>query len=981
MVPSLLHPSHSCCRPVLPQLRAPPPPPQPPLTHFSSSSSVASLCLCFSPPVILKLRVSSSSVCAAPRKQGSMGGVRLAPRILLRAFVPPQVDRAARRLLLSPSTRPVVRPALRRIQTKAWIRGSHSELGGQKMVVEETTQDVLWLNSKLNTPWVGMEPGPAMTPPRTAQMDSFASRLVRHAKSGQYAMALEVFRQMRQEGIVPDRPTFVAVLDACANLQALEEGKRIHAQVLENGFELDFDVCNSLVDMYAQCGDIEDAWSVFNKLGTRDVVAWNAMILGFAKFGQGNKALELFQQMQLEGVEANTGTFVSALNACASVGALQEGRGVHEQIIQSGCDSDPVVVHSLMDMYARCGSAEDVTRLFNMMPTHDIVAWNAMILAHVKCGQGQKALDLYRQMREEGAKPNSITFVGVLNAIAGLGAIEEGRRVQEEVIQSHYDLDVGVGSSLVHMYSKCGSLEDATRVFNRMTSRDIVTMNAMILAYVRCGQGQKALELSREIHRTGLEPTPITFAGLLNACALSGSIEEGKRIHTQVVRRGCESDVNVRNSLIDMYTKCGSVEDAWTVFERTPTHDMVAWNAMIVGYAKSDQGQKTISLSRQMQAEGVEPDRVTFVGLLNACASLAALEQGKQVHDQVTQRGYDTDVFVGNNIVHMYAKCGSIEDAQRFFDKMPTRDVISWNVMLGGYAIMGQGKEALGHFERMCQEGVAVDSVTFAALLTACSRAGLVNEGLRYFETMGSAHGISATADHHACMVELLSRAGRLDDAESLIKTVATDPNAPAWKGLLAACRVQGTVDMGSRIAKRAVESEPESAASYVLLSNIYAAAGKWELSSSIQRQRVARGVKKEPGRSWIEVDGKVHSFMVDDVRHPQRSEIRAELRRLLPLMKEAGYVPDTKFVLHNVSEEEKVRRLCHHSERFAMAYGFISTPPGTILRVFKNLRVCGDCHTATKFMSKIVGRTIIVRDAKRFHHFEDGKCSCNDYW
>jgi pentatricopeptide repeat protein len=411
------------------------------------------------------------------------------------------------------------------------------------------------------------------------------------------------------------------------------------------------------------------------------------------------------------------------------------------------------------------------------------------------------------------------------------------------------------------------------------------------------------------------------------------------------------------------------------------THNVVAWNAMISGYVKCGQGQRAIELSRQMQLEGVEPDHVTFVGLLNACASIAALKEGKHVHDQIIESGCESDVFVANNLVHMYAKCGSIEDAQSVFDKMPTHNVISWNALLGGYAITGRGKEALQQFEQMRQEGVAVDSVTFIALLTACSRAGLVNEGFCYFEIMGSVHGISATPEHYACMVDLLSRAGHLGEAENLVKTMSSEPNSPVWKALLAACRVHGNEETGKQVAKRAVELDSTKAGSYVLLSNIYAAAGKWDLSRSIQRQRLSRGVRKEPGRSWIEVNGKVHSFLVDDLNHPQRAQIRAELRRLFPLMKEAGYIPDTKFVLHNVPEEEKVMRLCHHSERLAMAYGFISTPPGTILRVFKNLRVCGDCHTATKFMSKIVGRTIIVRDAKRFHHFENGLCSCNDYW
>jgi pentatricopeptide repeat protein len=844
----------------------------------------------------------------------------------------------------------------------------------------KVTQEALWLDGKLNPPWV-VETELAVMAPGTACMDSFSSRVARHVKSGQYAMALELFQQMQQEGITPDRCSFVHVLNACAGLQALEEGRHIHTQIRESGYESDVYVGSGLVDMYAKCGSIDDAWSVFNRLATRDVVSWNAVILGYSNCQQGQKALELFRQMQLEGLEPNLVTFIAVLSACANVGALDEGRTVHEQIIQSGCESNPGVCSHLIDMYARCGSIEDASRLFNMMPTRDIVAWNGMILGHVKCGQGQKALDLCQEMQQEGVQPDSITFMGVLNAYASIGAIDKGRHVHKQIIQSGYELDVGVGSCLVDMYAKCGCIEDASRLFKRMTTRNVVAWNSMILGYVKCGQGQRALEVYRKMPHGVLEPNPVTYAGLLNACSSSGALEEGKRIHTQIVQSGIDSDVYVSNGLIDLYAKCGSIEDAWTVFQRMSTHNVVAWNAMISGYVKCGQGQRAIELSRQMQLEGMQPDHVTFVGLLNACASIAALKEGKHVHDQIIESGCESDVFVANNLVHMYAKCGSVEDAQSVFDKMPTHNVISWNALLGGYAITGRGKEARQQFEQMCREGVAVDSVTFIALLTACSCAGLVNEGFCYFEMMGSVHGISATPEHYACMVDLLGRAGRLSEAENLVKTMSSEPNAPVWKALLAACRVHGNVETGKQVAKQAVELDSTNSGSYVLLSNIYAAAGKWDLSRSIQRQRLSRGVRKEPGRSWIEVNGKVHSFLVDDLNHPQRAQIRAELRRLFPLMKEAGYIPDTKFVLHNVPEEEKVMRLCHHSERLAMAYGFISTPPGTILRVFKNLRVCGDCHTATKFMSKIVGRTIIVRDAKRFHHFENGLCSCNDYW
>jgi pentatricopeptide repeat protein len=289
----------------------------------------------------------------------------------------------------------------------------------------KVTQEALWLDGKLNPPWVETEL--AVMAPGTACMDSFSSRVARHVKSGQYAMALEFFQQMQQEGITPDRCSFVHVLNACAGLQALEEGRHIHTQIRESGYESDVYVGSGLVDMYAKCGSIDDAWSVFNRLATRDVVSWNAVILGYSNCQQGQKALELFRQMQLEGLEPNLVTFIGVLSACANAGALDEGRTVHEQIIQSGCESNPSVCSHLIEMYAKCGSIEDASRLFNMMPTQDIVAWNGMILGHVKCGQGQKALDLCQEMQQEGVQPDSITFMGVLNACASIGAIDKGR--------------------------------------------------------------------------------------------------------------------------------------------------------------------------------------------------------------------------------------------------------------------------------------------------------------------------------------------------------------------------------------------------------------------------------------------------------------------------------------------------------------------------------------------------------------------------
>jgi pentatricopeptide repeat protein len=636
----------------------------------------------------------------------------------------------------------------------------------------------------------------------TRDVVSWNAMIMGYVICGQGHKALQLSEQMEFEGVTPDPVTFVGLLKACASLGALEEGRRIHTQIIQNSYESDIFVGSSLVDMYAKCGSIDDACRVFNKMPTRNVVSWNTMIMGHVKCGQGQKALELYQQMQCEGVQPDTVTFVGVLNACASLAAVDEGMHVHEQIVCSGCEFDVSVGNSLIDMYAKCGNLEDAKRVFRRMTTRDVVSWNAMIVGFVKCGEGHKALELFRQMQSEGMEPVPITFVGVLNACASTTSLKEGRHVHEQIMRSGCESNIFVGNSLIDMYAKCGSIEDARRVFNRMVSRNAISWNALILGYVKCGQGRKALELFKQMQCEGLQPDRVTFVGILNACASVVALEEGRCVHEQIIQWDCEADVKVSNSLIDMYSKCGSIEDAWRVFTKMVTHDVISWSAIILGYLKCGQGTKALELYQQMQSEGVQPDPVTFVGVLNACASVSALEEGRCIHKQIISSDCKFDVFVACSLIDMYSKCGSIEDAQRVFNKLPTRNLVSWNAMLGGYAMHGHAKEALEHFQQMCQEGVEVDRVTFVALLSACSHVGLVDEGLCYFESMGSVYRISAIAEHYACMVDLLGRAGHLQEAENLIDTMPFKPSAFVWKALLGACRIHGNVEMGERIAE-----------------------------------------------------------------------------------------------------------------------------------------------------------------------------------
>jgi pentatricopeptide repeat protein len=404
-------------------------------------------------------------------------------------------------------------------------------------------------------------------------------------------------------------------------------------------------------------------------------------------------------------------------------------------------------------------------------------------------------------------EPNPVTFLGVLNACASVMALEEGRSVHEQIIRSGCESDVFVGSSLVDMYAKCGSIKDAQRVFDEMPTRNVVSWTAMILGYVKCGQGHKALELFQQMQmEEGIKPNPVTFVGVLNGCAIMGALEEGRHIHKQIAQRGLESELFVSSSLVDMYAKCGSIEDARRVFNRMPKRNVVSWSTMIQGYVNCGQGQEALKLYQQMLSEGIEPNAITFVGVLNACASAVALDKGRLLHEQIVLSGFESDLCVSNSLVDMYAKCGSVEDAERVFNNMHAWDVVSWNAMLRGYAMHGCGKEAIGHFEWMCKEGIEIDQITFVHLLSACSHAGLVDEGVCYFESMGLVYSISATVAHNACIVDLLGRAGCLDEAEDLIKIMSCEPDATLWKALLSACRLHCDMEMGERVAQKLVD-------------------------------------------------------------------------------------------------------------------------------------------------------------------------------
>ncbi|XP_057837778.2 pentatricopeptide repeat-containing protein At1g11290, chloroplastic [Cryptomeria japonica] len=810
---------------------------------------------------------------------------------------------------------------------------------------------------------------------------SWTVMIAGYAQNGYVENALETFKQMQLAGVKPDSTTFACILPACVKMRALELGMDIHKSIIEGGYFSDIIVGNALLDMYAKSGSIDKAQELFDRMLQRDVISWNVMIVGYATRGFIKKALETFKQMQLAGVKSDSTTFASILPACAKMGALEQGMDIHQNIMEGGFLFDIIVGNALIDMYAKCGSMDKALALFERMLQRNVISWNSMIAGYAQNGFIENALETFKQMRLAGLKPDSTTFACILHACAISGALEQGISIHQSIMEEGFLSDIIIGNSLVDMYAKCGSIDKAREMFDRMLQRNDISWNAMIAGYAQNGFVEKALETSKQMQLAGVKPNCTTFSSTLPACAKMGALEQGMDIHQSILEGGVSSDIIVGNALVDMYAKCGRTDKARELFDRMGEKNVISWNTMIAGYAQNGFVEKALETLKQMQFTGLKPNSTTFASILPACAKLGAIKQGMDIHQSIMVRGFLSDIIVGNALVDMYAKCGSIDKARKLFDRMSQRDVVSWNAMIAGYAQNGFCKDALEIFELMKHSGTYPNIVTFACVLCACSHAGLVDEGCSYFNHMSNPYWITPTIDHYVCMVDILGRAGYLEETLKFIIKMPVKPVVVVWMCFLGACRSHMNTGLGVFTATLLFNLDPKNAATYVLLSNIYAEMGRWSEVQMVRRFMKDRGIKKIPGCSWIEDHKMVHVFCVGDRSHPQTREIYAKLEKLASEMKAAGYIPDSRHLPNDVEEEEKELFLCHHSEKLAIAFGLLNTPPRTTIRVVKNLRVCGDCHTAAKFISQIVAREIVVRDASRFHHFKQGQCSCKDYW
>ncbi|XP_027358557.1 pentatricopeptide repeat-containing protein At4g13650 [Abrus precatorius] len=793
--------------------------------------------------------------------------------------------------------------------------------------------------------------------------------------------AVLLFCQMHTSGICPTPYIFSSVLSACTKKEFFDLGEQLHGLVLKQGFASETYVCNALVTLYSRLGNLTSAEQIFNAMLQRDGVSYNSLISGLAQQGYSDRALELFKKMRLDGLKPDCVTVASVLSACASIGALLIGKQFHSYALKAGMSSDIILEGSLLDLYVKCSDIKTAHDFFLSTETENVVLWNVMLVAYGQLDNLHESFKIFTQMQIEGIVPNQFTYPSILRTCSSLGALDLGEQIHTQVLKTGFQFNVYVSSVLIDMYAKQGKLNTALKIFRRLKEKDVVSWTAMIAGYAQHEKFAEALNLFEEMQYQGIQSDNIGFASAISACAGIQALNQGQQIHAQSCVSGYSNDLSVGNSLVSLYARCGKVQEAYLAFDKIYAKDNISWNSLISGFAQSFHFEEALNLFSQMNKAGLEINSFTFGSAVSAAANVANFKLGKQIHAMIIKTGYDTETEISNVLITLYAKCGSIHDAEKQFFEMPEKNEVSWNAMITGYSQHGQGFEALNLFEDMKQLDVLPNHVTFVGVLSACSHVGLVDEGISYFQSMSEVHSLLPKPEHYACVVDLLGRSGLLSRARRFIEEMPIQPDAMVWRTLLSACIVHKNIDIGEFAASHLLELEPKDSATYVLLSNMYAVTGKWGCRDLTRQMMKDRGVKKEPGRSWIEVNNSVHAFFAGDQKHPCADTIYEFLRDLNERAAENGYVPQSNSLLSDVERRQKDPTQIIHSEKLAIAYGLLSLSGSTPIHVFKNLRVCGDCHNWIKYISKISDRAIIVRDSYRFHHFMGGICSCKDYW
>lgn len=677
------------------------------------------------------------------------------------------------------------------------------------------------------------------------------------------------------------------LIQICASITSLKRARQIHALVLTtNHIPINAQspyMYNNVLSMYGRCGSIRDARQVFDEMPKRSLVSYNALIAAYSRdHDHAHLTFRLIDQMEFECLRPNGLTFTSLAQAVSLLEDQLMGSLLHAQVIKYGSSEDTCVQTSLLGMYSNCGDFESAKRIFGLIGDKDAVAWNSIILGNFKNEKMKEGLSLFGAMVGSGVNPTQFTYSMLLNACSRMGNFVCGKVIHARVIISSIQVDLPLENALLDMYSKCSDTQTAFSVFTRIENPDLVSWNSMIAGYMENGNGEKAMDMFVALRRLSLpKPDEYTFAAIISATSALPASAYGKPLHALVIKTGYDSSVFVGTTLLNMYFKNGDAESPQKVFMLIAEKDIVLWTEMIIGHSRMGDGECAIKLFCKMCREGHKCDTFALSGALSACADLAILKQGEMIHSQAEKTGHGVEMSVCGSLVDMYAKNGDLRAAESIFSQVLHPDLKCWNALLGGYSHYGMAEEAFVVFEVILEHGLRPDEITFLSLLSACSHSGLVERGKILWNQMKE-HSLIPGHKHYSCMVSLLSRAGLLDEAENLIaESPYSEIRIELWRTLLSTCVAKRNSRMVIQAAEQVLRLDPEDGTTHILLSNLYAATGRWDCVAKMRRKMKGSMLGKEPGLSWIEAKNNVHVFSSGDQSHPKIDDAQAELHRL----------------------------------------------------------------------------------------------------
>ncbi|XP_024539233.1 pentatricopeptide repeat-containing protein At3g09040, mitochondrial isoform X1 [Selaginella moellendorffii] len=617
---------------------------------------------------------------------------------------------------------------------------------------------------------------------------------------------------MLLEGVKPDNITLLAALTSCETSQALPAGKLIHGLIAQSGHQCDLILENALVSMYGSCGSVDDAKRVFDAMPARNVITWTAMIGAHAVTSL-EQAFKVFRLMELEGFKSNFVTYVTLVQACSKPEFLEVGIILHMRSVESSSAMETPLCNALITMYGRCGRLEDARAIFSSMVERDIIAWNALITEYGQHGHVEEAVLLYQLMLQEGCKPDKVTFVALLTMSNGPEALTEVKLVHSHIVESGVSINIALGTALVAMYSKCESLEDTRWLFEKMPQRNVISWNVMVTAYAKHGLGRKAVQITEYMQLDGVKPDNVTCVGLLNVCTGSADLKLGRKVHGWIAEGRCEADLILWNSLLNMYGRCGEVEQAEMVFDGILQRNVISWTAMLTAYSRQNRQDMALLLFHAIHLSGVKPTCITFLEALDACVGAEALDKGRLVHSCAVQSGNDIDVSLGSALVAMYGRCGSIRDAKACFDDTEVRkNHVTWSAMIAAFVQHGQDREGLQHLRFMQQQGLDMSPATFASTLSACSNLADLREGKRIHSYVRERRFDTEAATVTNSLVTMYGKCGSLDCAREVFET-SRRQDTICWNAIISGyaqhSQTRDAVELFHRMQQEGVAPDP----------------------------------------------------------------------------------------------------------------------------------------------------------------------------